>query len=193
VGACQLEEAREALKLRPFFGLPVPEAQRRELEPYLAACAAKAPDFRWTPAANLHLTVRFIGSIEYSAVEAIANRLAATELHGFDIALGGVGTFKRGRLVRVVWLHVTTGVDAAPKLAAEVEQECVAAGLEPETRAFKPHLTLARARGRAGAPLPPIPPPPSLEPWHAGELVLYRSRLGRGSSVYEPVRILRLS
>jgi 2'-5' RNA ligase len=192
MGAGQLDE-EGSLRVRAFFGLPVPEAQRKELGPYLAECAAVAPDFRWTPDANLHLTVRFIGSIEASVAEGIADRLAERNLAGFELALSDFGTFKRGRLVRVVWLQVLTGAEAARELAAHVEEECVRAGLAPEARPFQPHLTLARARPRDGAVLPALPSPPLLPPWRADEMILYRSQLGRAGSVYEPLRRLRLS
>lgn len=193
MGADPLDEGRKALSVRAFFGLPVPEAQRKELEAYLAACGAAAPDFRWTPTANLHLTVRFIGNVERTVVEGIADRLAGRPLAGFELGLGGLGTFKRGRLVRVVWLQVSTGLEAARELAAQVEAECAGAGLTAEARPFQPHLTLARARARDGASLPPFPEPPTLRPWRADELVLYRSHLGRAGSVYEPLRTIKLS
>jgi 2'-5' RNA ligase len=180
-------------RVRAFFGLPVPEAQREELDAFLGKSAAIAPEFRWTPAANLHLTVRFIGSVESSVAEGIADRLAEHPPAGFELELGDVGTFKRGRMVRVVWLEVKAGADSARELAALVEAECVRAGLAPEARPFQPHLTLARARARDGAGLPALPNRPQLPPWRAGELILYRSRLGRAGSVYEPLRRLRLS
>lgn len=183
----------DGLKVRAFFGLPVPEALRQELGPYLAACAATAPDFRWVPAANLHLTVRFIGTVERTAIENIADRLAQRSLVEFELALGGVGAFRRGRMVRVVWLQVSSGVEAARELAVQVETECAAVGLTAEPRPFQPHLTLARARARDGAPVPPLPDPPQLDPWRADELVLYRSHLGRAGSVYEPLRTIKLS
>jgi 2'-5' RNA ligase len=179
--------------VRAFFGLPVPEAQRRLLEPYLAACSAAAPEFRWTPAANLHLTIRFIGNVERAVVDEVANRLGELPFPAFELELGQLGTFKRGRLVRVVWLQVVAGVDQARDLAAHVEAECVRAGLEPEARPFQPHLTLARARPRDGANTPStLTGPPVLPPWPAGELVLYSSHLGRAGAVYEPLRNLRL-
>jgi 2'-5' RNA ligase len=179
--------------VRAFFGLPVPEAQREHLEEYLAACTAKAPEFRWTPASNLHLTVRFIGSIERAVVDGIADRLAEVPLPGFGLELGEVGTFKRGRLVRVVWLQVRAGANEARELAARVETECGRAGLIPEARPFQPHLTLARARAREGSVLPSLLAPPELQSWHADELILYSSHMGRAGSVYEPLRRLRLS
>lgn len=192
MGADPLEESTP-LSVRAFFGLPVPEPQRRQLEPYLAACDAKAPEFRWVPASNLHLTVRFIGSVERSVVDGIADRLAERPLAGFELELGEVGTFKHGPLVRVVWLQVRAGAEQARELAALVEAECVRAGLAAEARPFQPHLTLARARARGGAILPSLPAPPDLPLWRADQLILYRSRLGRGGAVYAPIRRLRLS
>ena len=109
------------LSIRAFFGLPVPQAQRQQLEPYLAACAAQAPDFRSTPSANLHLTIRFIGNVEPSVADGIADRLAEQPLAGFTLELGDVGTFQRGRLVRVVWLQLRGGAEPARELAALVE------------------------------------------------------------------------
>jgi len=178
--------------VRAFFGLPVPEPQRASLADFVAACAQAAPDFRWTPAANLHLTVRFIGHVERAVVEEIAARLAARSLPALDLELGELGTFKRGRLARVVWLGLRSGTEPATRLAAEVEAACIEAGIEAEKRPFQAHLTLARARARDGALLPALPSPDRLGPWRATELVLYSSHLSRTGSVYESLRVVRL-
>ncbi|HEY0831745.1 MAG TPA: RNA 2',3'-cyclic phosphodiesterase [Candidatus Dormibacteraeota bacterium] len=181
------------LRVRAFFGLPLPEEHRQALDRHLAGWAAAAPQFRWTPAANLHLTIRFLGQVDQPLAEGIAERLEDRGLKGFDLQLGKLGTFKRGRLARVVWLGQRSGGDDAMALAADVEEECVRAGLEPEARRFNAHLTLARARARDGAALPQLSPPPELAPWRAAELILFRSHLGRAGSVYEPLRRIRLS
>lgn len=137
--------------------------------------------------------MRFLGQVEESLAEGIVDRLGGSGLHAFDLELGTLGTFKRGKLARVVWIGLALGVAELKATAAAVEVECVRAGLEPDTRAFNAHLTLARARAHDGALLPTLPEPPHLAPWRAHELVLYRSHPGRGGSVYEPLRILRLS
>lgn len=170
----------------------MPDPQRDLLGSYLAECATTAPQFRWTPAANLHLTIRFMGQLELRFAEEIADRLIDSTPKSFDLKLGDTGVFKRGRLARVVWMGLRTGEAESRALASLVEGECVRAGLEPETRPYNPHLTLARARARDGATLPDLPGPPQLDPWRAEELVLYRSRLGRAGSVYEPLRRIRL-
>jgi len=170
----------------------LPEEHREELGRYLATCAALAPEFRWTPAENLHLTVRFLGHVERGQAEGIAERVEAAHPSGFELALGEVGSFKRGRLARVVWLGLGEGATDIAPLAELVDAESVRAGLEPEGRRYHAHLTLARARPRDGAVLPDLQPPPSLDPWRAGELVLFQSHLGGGGSVYEPLRVISL-
>ncbi|HET9780561.1 MAG TPA: RNA 2',3'-cyclic phosphodiesterase [Candidatus Dormibacteraeota bacterium] len=179
-------------KVRAFFGLPLPEAHRSALDPFIARCAAAAPEFRWTPAGNLHLTIRFLGHVAMALAEGVAERVESGRPRGFDVRLGEVGVFRRGRLARVVWLGVTEGQPAMAEVARAVEAECVSAGLEPEGRRFSAHLTLARARPREGAPPPSLPSPPELPAWRATELILYRSRLGRAGSVYEPLRTISL-
>ncbi len=159
---------------------------------FLTACAELAPQFRWTPAGNLHLTVRFIGNVDRALVEAIADRLGAGSLPAFDLELGDLGTFGHGRHVRVVWQGLRDGAAAVAGLASTVEVECGAAGLVAEKRPFQAHLTLARARPREGAVLPKLPEPPRLSAWPAGELVLYASRLSRTGATYEPLRTVKL-
>ena len=192
VGPAELESSRP-LNVRAFFGLPIPESHRYEVGRFITGCAAAAPTFRWTPVSNLHLTVRFIGSVERETVDLIADRVGAVAPAGFELALGDLGTFKRGRLVRVVWVGLRSGAEAAAALAALVEAECLRAGLVGEARAFQAHLTLARARPREGSMLPPLPPAPHLGPWRATELVLYSSHLSRAGAVYEPIRALPLT
>jgi RNA 2',3'-cyclic 3'-phosphodiesterase len=191
VGAQRLGGEAPIDRIRAFFGLPLPEENRRRLESYLRECSQAAPEFRWSDAGNLHLTLRFVGSVERDLVDGIAGRVDAGS--AFDVALGGIGTFRRGRLTRVVWLGVGEGAEALRALAGRLEAECRAAGLEPETRAFTAHLTLARARARDGAALPDLPALPELEVWRANELVLYSSHLGRGGAVHEPIRSVRLA
>jgi 2'-5' RNA ligase len=186
------EESPRSLRVRAFFALPVPDPQRAELARFVASCADGAPDFRWTPADNLHLTIRFIGSVGRAVVEGIAKALEGSPPAAFDLELGDVGTFGRGPATRVVWLGLRAGAEEAARVAARVEEECVRAGLPSEERAFTAHLTLARARPRGGARLPDLPASPRLPGWRADRLILYSSHLARSGALYEPLRSLTL-
>jgi 2'-5' RNA ligase len=187
------EEDPRSLGVRAFFGLPVPEPQREVLARFVAACMQVAPDFRWTPPANLHLTIRFVGNVGRALVEAITESLAQRRLGAFDMELGDVGSFGRGPAARVVWVGLRAGAEPVAAIAAQVEEECVRAGLAAETRPYQAHLTLARARPRGGARLPELPAMPAVQPWRADRLVLYSSRLARTGAVYEAMRTLELA
>ncbi len=100
--------------------------------------------------------------------------------------------FKRSRMARVVWLGLKSGAEDLAALASRVEGECRAAGLAPESRAFQPHLTLARARSRDGARPPDLPAIPMLAPWRADELILYWSHLQKNGAVHEPIQRIAL-
>ena len=171
------------------MALPLPDSQREQLAPYLAGAAAAVPELRWVPAANLHFTLRFLGSVEPAALDRVRAELAAIRSQPFTIRLGPLGTFG-GRRVRVVWLGLQKGgegAEAAVKLAGAVESACRRAGGVPEVRPFRPHLTLARSRDRGGCLLGELPEPPAVAAWTADRIVLYRSRLGSGPARYEPL------
>jgi len=75
-------------------------------------------------------------------------------------------------------------------LAAKLERACQAVGLEPERRAFHPHITLARWKGhrtRALADFLDRRRGLVSEPFEVGEFILFESRLSRHGAHYEAV------
>lgn len=124
---------------------------------------------------------------------ALRSALAGVRGEPFELSLGDVGTFGGRRRPRVVWLGLAGGIDRLRVLAGAAEQACRDAGLEPEDRPFRAHLTLARAADRFGSDLPDLPKPPPTKPWQVSSFVLYESRLGRGPAVYVPIEEFELS
>lgn len=170
-------------RVRAFLALPLPEGQRGLLAAHVEDCARLAPDYRWVPAANLHLTLRFLGSLEKARLEQLRERLREVRRPAFELGLDGRGSFGPRATPRVVWLGVGSGREGCAALAGEVEKACAAVGLEWEERPFRAHVTLARARP-ASSRLPELPPPPRLEPWTVSGFVLYESRLGGRAATY---------
>lgn len=175
---------------RAFVALDLPAAQRAELAAHLAECARRATGHRWVEPESLHLTLRFLGHLDPEALARVRAELAGVRGAPFRLALGQPGGFGPRAAPRVVWIGVEEGVEECARLAAAVETACRAAGLDPEERPFRAHVTLARARSE-GARLPALPPPPALAAWTAGELVLYESRL-RQQPRYVPLERYRL-
>ena len=118
---------------------------------------------------------------------------AARSHPGFETALTEVGVFPSPGRTRVVWVGLSDPEGSFAAIAGTLN-DLLAEHFEPEKRAFTPHLTLARARERAGAPLPELPPAPDLAPWTADEMVLYESRpTGQGPPLYLPIECFRLA
>ena len=173
------------MRVRAFVAIELPPAHREAMADHLADCARLAPGYRWVDAGSLHLTLRFAGWLEPAILERVRAGLDAVRGEPFRMALGERGAFGPRGSPRVVWLGIAEGLEACARLAAAAEAACQAAGLEPEPRAFSPHVTLARAR-RPGERLPELPPLPALGPWTVQDVVLYESRL-RQQPQYVPL------
>ncbi|MDQ6741286.1 MAG: RNA 2',3'-cyclic phosphodiesterase [Candidatus Dormibacteraeota bacterium] len=175
--------SEEGDRVRAFLALTLPEEQRRVLAAHVEECARRAPGHRWVPPANLHLTLRFLGSLERSRLERLRQGLRSVRLAAFELGLDGRGSFGPRAAPRVVWLGVGAGREHCAALAESVEEACAAVGLESEARPFRAHVTLARARSGPSR-LPELPAPPTLEPWTVADFVLYESRLGAPAATY---------
>lgn len=143
---------------------------------------------RWQSDDQLHLTLRFIGEVDRRTAEDIAAALDAIRFPAFDVALAPLGTFDQRGRPAVIWAGVVPS-DPLKALRAKVEQACVRAGLEPERRAFHPHITLARLGRGAGAPAGAFDASPAIArlAFRADAFALFESRLGSEGAAYEEV------
>ena len=104
---------------------------------------------RWQEDEQLHLTLRFIGEVDRHVAADLAAALGSVRHERFEIALSGVGSFvRRGK--GALWAGVTPQ-DDVKALHKKVDQACRRAGVEPDPRAFHPHVTVARVSGNSGA------------------------------------------
>lgn len=121
-----------------------------QLRQQLCEILAGAP-LRWSASEDLHVTLRFYGDATTAQADAIATCLAAQS------AVQEGQPFEFGRLETWPATNPTLLVAtllAPPRLRAQqlaIEQVAQAAGWPAEPRAWKPHVTLARASDWDGA------------------------------------------
>ena len=169
---------------RLFVAIRPPEAVRDAL----IDAMADSPELGWVADDNLHLTLRFIGEVERPLADDIALALSRLRFAPFELRVTGVGLFER-RTGGALWAGVQPREPVAA-LAAKVERACVGAGLEPERRAFHPHITLARfKRDGAAAAKAFLERNRALAspPFAVEQFILYESRLSRHGAHYEEV------
>ncbi len=127
--------------IRLFVALELPD----EVKERLSHLKGGVPGARWLPPEQLHLTLRFIGDVAEDVATDVQTELAHVKAEPFDFYLDGTGCFGEGRKARVLWAGLEAS-DELVHLRKKVEMAVEHAGLEPETRKFTPHVTLARLR-----------------------------------------------
>jgi 2'-5' RNA ligase len=147
-----------------------------------------SPDFRWQDDEQLHLTLRFIGGVERPVAQDLADALGRVRAECFQLRISGVGRFEQ-RNSGALWAAVEPKAPVAT-LAAKVERLCQQCGLEPERRAFHPHITLARWKGRRAREVAGFLDRKrglASEPFEVTDFILFESRLSRHGAHYEEV------
>ncbi len=184
--------------MRLFVAVELPEPWREAARAARAAIegevgAPVAAAMRWVDPALMHLTVRFLGEVEERALEPLRQALdRVVPPVDVELMVDGAGTFGPPARTEAAWIGVGGDVEGLRALVERVEAAVVAAGLPPEERAFRAHVTLARlgrraarderrAVARAVAGL--TRPPPAT--FRARSVALMRSHLGSGGPRYE--------
>lgn len=138
--------------MRLFLAIDLGADARAALHDATSAMRAEAPGLSWVAERKLHLTLRFLGEQTPDAAARVAAPMdaVAARHRRFEMRLRHVGAFPNFRRARVVWM----GVEPAPRLELlhhDVELACEALGFGVEGRPFRPHVTLARVKGRPDA------------------------------------------
>lgn len=146
------------------------------------------PEFRWQDEEQLHLTLRFIGEVERPVADDLADALSRVGTDAFQLRITGVGRFEQ-RSSGALWAGVEPKAPVAA-LAAKIERACQKVGLEPERRAFHPHITLARWKGRRANEVQnflELGRGLSSNAFDVRNFILFESRLSRHGAQYEEV------
>ena len=179
---------------RVFCAVELPDAVRARLEKHVAQLRKDVPDAAasWSRVENIHLTLKFFGSVEVKRIEKIseAAERVVNQFSTFQIGVGGTGVFPRPSRPQVLWIGVSDPSGRLSALQEKFENECAAEGFEKEDRAYRPHLTIARlrkpevARSLADAHLKMLFETILID---LKELVVFRSELSSKGSLYTPI------
>jgi 2'-5' RNA ligase len=149
-----------------------------------------ADGWKTTPPDQLHFTLKFLGEVDASRVDALIAgvRTTVAPFGPFDLTFGEVGAFPQIRHAHLVWAGVAAGGPPLGQLADGVDVACERLGFARETRPFVPHMTVARlgrrARERSVERDVRRVRLPHEARMRVREVVLYRSDLGPGGPTY---------
>jgi RNA 2',3'-cyclic 3'-phosphodiesterase len=126
--------------------MPVaPEVVRNILQCQKEMAAKAGEAIRWAPEEQIHLTLKFLGNISLTDVEAL--KVAMKDLaKPLRLRAEGVGGFPSRRNPRVIWVGLTGDIEALKEVQSAVETAAGPYCAREENRPFRPHLTIGRVR-----------------------------------------------
>jgi len=127
-----------------FVAIKIPDPIGKALQTIQPAAGSRV---RVVPKDRFHLTLCYIGRQRFSGIEQALTNIIARP---FELCLTGTGHFGSARRGATLWAGIEENAELM-SLQSKVEAALVSVGFEPETRCFKPHVTLARCK-----PKPPV-------------------------------------
>ncbi len=138
--------------IRSFIAIELPDELRQELsrlEDRLKS--GNQPPVKWVDPYSIHLTLKFLGNISIDKIGQITSAMeeAARGISPFHLEVNGLGAFPNLKRVQVAWVGLGGEISQLTQLQKHIESNLALLGFAPESRAFTPHLTLARVHDQA--------------------------------------------
>ncbi len=106
---------------------------------------------RPTNPANIHVTLKFLGDVETDLIPQLESKLTelVKPLFPFEVTCRGLGVFPKPSRPRILWAGLDEkGSEVMGLLQQAIEADFETLGFEPDERDYRPHVTLARVKGR---------------------------------------------
>ena len=184
--------------VRTFICIEIPQSIKNRLDDLRQTFQPIGADVSWVRASNIHLTLKFLGDVPHSRIEAIRSGVskACHEVEPFELTVSGTGGFPSLRNARVLWIGLPQLPDSLRQMQKNIEDYLMQAGFPGDSRPFSLHLTVARVRSpRNLLPLTDAFSRQGFAPetFQARQVIIMQSRLNPGGSVYTPLAIIPLS
>ena len=189
---------RPADTIRTFICIEIPDSIKSRIGNLQESLRQIDAQISWTKPSNIHLTLKFLGSVKTSRIERVTGALerAGNGIHPFELEIGGAGCFPSPRNPRVLWVGVPGIPGSLKQLYENIERELEKEGFQRESRNFSPHLTIGRVRtprNAATVAAELIATGFEFETFTAPEVIVMRSDLKPTGSIYTPQFNLRLN
>jgi len=141
-------------QIRAFIAVTLPP----EVRQFLTALQSKVKSaadvpVKWVETENLHLTLAFLGNTDEARIPAILEVMQAATggARPMTLKVAGLGVFPNPRRPRIVWAGLAGDVPGLQKVQRALTGELQPLGFVPDTKPFRPHLTLGRVRDSASS------------------------------------------
>ena len=185
--------------LRLFLAIQIPESIRTELQqlqdelkPLLPACAV-----RWAKPEQFHLTLKFLGNLPASELDALSDaaRGVCAATTTLPLQAEGTGFFPNDFSPHVFWVEIKSPDKLLQTFQQQLESAVQRFAEKQESKNFAAHVTLARfeklRRGSVEKFMARAKTDRMFGEWTAREVELVQSKLLPSGAVHAPVAVFR--
>lgn len=132
--------------MRAFIGIDFSQGLKKEIGELQKELRKYALKGRWKYIDNFHLTLKFLGEINFEQKKEIddALRKICQNKKTFKLALKDLGTFDGWDSIRVLWLGLSGEIQTLESIHREIDQALLPLGFQREKRKYSPHITLGQ-------------------------------------------------
>jgi len=132
---------------RTFIAVPVEASENLRNIIIRLKQKFKGEVIKWVDPEIMHITLKFLGDTPEEMIVPISGKieLIAEEFRVCAGKMTGLDTFSNRGKPAVLFTRLAD-LPILEQLAATIDEELKILGFQPESRAFKPHLTLARIK-----------------------------------------------
>ncbi len=133
---------------RLFIAIEIPKNIKNALEAIENSLKETSCDARWANPDNIHLTLKFLGTVEIKNIGPIAQAMISA-LNPFKtmlVTLNKLDGFPSLNSARILWIGINDQNKKIEKLFLALEDAISPFGFKDEGKKFQAHLTLARIR-----------------------------------------------
>ena len=176
--------------IRLFIAWPLSHEAEQELGRIGFLLKPKGGRVSWVAPKNIHLTARFLGDTDEKLVGSlkdVIDRVAGAS-HATTLTIDKLGAFPDMKRPRVIWAGLAGDTSSLQATVDQIERAVCELGFDPESKKFRPHLTLARVKDTQGIEALTIaiqqfrPSPVAVV---LDRLVLFKSTLTSQGAIYE--------
>ncbi len=175
--------------MRLFAALPLPERAIERLTSLRLRLSGPKDGLRWSEPEQWHITLQFFGDVADAVTVCLEERLRQMTAEAPRVILENLGLFA-AKGILFAQVEPSESLDGLHRECVGKSKLC---GMVAESRAFRPHITLARSKGKAGNKTlarlqsPALPPFGTPIAWTAQECVLLESTLRPQGAAYREV------
>ena len=142
---------------RTFIAIEMPVKVKNLIASHVERLKNLVPQgVKWVDPQTCHLTLAFLGNVPNDRLPTLLRLLdaIAADFPPLRLKTGLLGAFPNPRRPRVLWLGLEGDTQLLAVTQRRLQDALETDGFPREQRAFKPHITLGRARGKGLIHLP---------------------------------------